>query len=91
MMLYELKGSNVVCPYDNVFPFQKFIVFHLFQIMKNINGSIPSIQDIRNIQKGRPLRMSQLKWFNLKCKIQNKIGLSYLGGLSVSLIQTTYI
>ncbi len=37
-------------------------------------------------KKGRPLRTSQLKWFNLKCKIQNKIGLSYLGGLGVSLI-----
>jgi len=67
------------------------IVFHPFQIMRNINGSIPSIQDIKNIRKGRPLRMSQLKWFNLKCKFQNKMGLSYLGGLSVSLIQTTYI
>jgi hypothetical protein len=29
------------------------IVCHPFQIMKNINASIPSIQNIKNIQKKR--------------------------------------
>jgi hypothetical protein len=54
--------------------------------MKNVNGSTPNIQDIKNIFKKRPLAMSQLTWFNLKGQIQNKIGFSYLGGLSVGLI-----
>jgi len=58
-------------------------ICHPFQILKNINGSIPSIQDIKSIKKRRPLGMRR---FNLKGHIQNKIGFSYLGGLGVGLI-----
>jgi len=53
------------------------IVCHHFQLMKDINGNIPNIQEVFN--KGRPLRMSQFKWFNFKSQVQNKIGFSYLG------------
>ncbi len=53
MMLYELKGFSVVCPYDNFFLLKSLshIVFHPFQITRNINGSARVIQDTRNIQK----------------------------------------
>jgi hypothetical protein len=37
-------------------------------------------------KKGKPLGMNQLKWFNLKGKIQNKIRFSYLVDLGVNLI-----
>jgi hypothetical protein len=52
-MLYELNDSSVICPYENVFFLESLshIVYHPFQIMKNINGGIPSIQDIKNILK----------------------------------------
>jgi hypothetical protein len=45
MVLSDLKGSNVVCPHENVSSPQKFvdIICHPFQIMKNINGNIPNI------------------------------------------------
>jgi len=59
------------------------IVCHPFQFLKNINGSIPSAQDIRRVPKGGPIGM---RLFNLKGHIQNKIGFSYLGGLGVGLI-----
>jgi hypothetical protein len=55
------------------------IVCHPFKIMKNINQSIPSIQNIRNIQKRKVIWDEQMKWFNLKSQIQNKIGFSYQG------------
>jgi len=84
-MLYELKGSNVVCPYENVFLAQSLshTICHPFQILKSINKSIPSVPNIKSIKKGRPFGM---RWFNLKGCIQNKIGFSYLGGLGVGLI-----
>ncbi len=88
-MLYGLKGSLVLYVHMRMFLLLKnlsHIVCHPFQIMKNVNGSTPNIQDIKNIFKKRPLAMSQLTWFNLKGQIQNKIGFSYLGGLSVGLI-----
>jgi hypothetical protein len=37
-------------------------------------------------KKGRPLQMNQMKRLNLKGRIQNKIGFSYLGHLGVDLI-----
>jgi len=53
--------------YENVSPHQKFVpyVCHHFQLMKNINGNIPSIQDIRNIRERKatwdePIQMVQL-------------------------------
>jgi hypothetical protein len=52
--------------YENVSPSQNLshIVCHPFQIMKNINGSTPNIQDIKSIQKRRatwdePIEMVQ--------------------------------
>jgi len=53
--------------YENVSPSQKLshIVYHPFQIMKNINQSTSNIQDIiRSIQKRRatwdePIEMAQ--------------------------------
>jgi hypothetical protein len=56
------------------------IVCHPFKIMRNINESIPRIQNIRNIQKRRVIWDEQMKCFNLKGQIQNKIGFSYQGG-----------
>jgi hypothetical protein len=50
-MLYELKDSSV---HMKVFVLPRtlsHIVCHTFQITKNINGSIPTIQTIRNIEK----------------------------------------
>ncbi len=49
------------------------IVYHPFQMMGNINKCTISIQDIRNILKGKPLGMNQLKRLNLKGQIQNEI------------------
>jgi hypothetical protein len=43
-------------------------------------------QASKALKKGGPLRMNQLKWFNLKGKIQNKIRFSYLVSLKVNLI-----
>jgi hypothetical protein len=45
-----------------------------------------NIQDIRNVLKGRPLGMSQLKWLNLQGQIQNEIGIFALSHLGVGLI-----
>jgi hypothetical protein len=53
-MLYELKGSLLLYVHMKMFLLPKnlsHIVCHPFQIMKNVNGSTPNIQDIRNIQK----------------------------------------
>jgi hypothetical protein len=62
------------------------IVCHPFQIMNNINGSTPSIQNIRNIQKRRATWDDPIEMVNFQHQIQNKIGFSYLGGLNVELI-----
>jgi hypothetical protein len=55
-------------------------------MMNNINRCTISIRNIRNILKGKPLGMSQLRRLNVKDQIQNEIGFSYLGHLSVGLI-----
>ncbi len=54
--------------------------------MSNINRCTISIQDIKNILKGRPLGMNQLKRFNIKDQIQNEIGFFDLGHEGVGLI-----
>jgi hypothetical protein len=78
-MLYELKGFSVVFPYENDFPPQKFVPYCL--------SSFPNLEDYKwKYSKRKVTWMSQLKWFNLKGHIQNKIRFSYLGGLSVGLI-----
>jgi hypothetical protein len=53
-MLYELKGFLVLYAHMRMFLLPKnlsHIVCHPFQIMKNVNGSTPNIQDTRSIQK----------------------------------------
>ncbi len=61
-MLCKLKGSRVVWIWECFsFPYN----CHPFQIMENINGSTPNIQDIKSIQKRRatwdePIEMVQL-------------------------------
>jgi hypothetical protein len=53
-MLYELKGSLVLYVHMRMFLLPQnlsHIVYHPFQIMKNVNGSTLSIQDIRSIKK----------------------------------------
>ncbi len=62
------------------------IVCHPFQMMNNINRCTISIQNIRNILKGKSLGMNQLRRLNVKDQIQNEIGFSYLGHLGVGLI-----
>jgi hypothetical protein len=55
-------------------------------MMNNINRCTISIQNIRNILKGKSLGMNQLRRLNVKDQIQNEIGFSYLGHLGVGLI-----
>ncbi len=38
-MLYELKGSSVVCPYENFFPPQKFVPYCL--------SSFPNLEEYK--------------------------------------------
>ncbi len=45
-----------------------YIVYHPFQVMKNINGSIPNIQYIKNIKKEGHLGYANSNGSTLKAK-----------------------
>ncbi len=85
-MLCELKGFNVDMKMFFSLKILSHIVCHHFQLMSNINRCTISIQNIKNILKGRPVGMNKLKMLNFKGQIQNEIGFSYLGHLGVGLI-----
>jgi hypothetical protein len=52
-MLYELKGSNVVCPYENVFPPQKFVPYYL--------SSFPNLEEYKWKHSKHPRHKKYLK------------------------------
>jgi hypothetical protein len=65
-MLYELKGSSVVCPCENVSLPQKLVPNCLSSFPNDEEYKWKHPQASKVFKKGGPLGMNQLRWFNFK-------------------------